>query len=421
MAGNTGIGLVIKFDTAGNIVWKTYLPDSGAIKTIIAFDDTSYLCAGFSISGGTADVLLARLNWDGSVLWKQYFGGSRSDYGVDIVKTTDGGFAVLGTTYATDGQVTGAAPLSNYETNAWVFKIDPAGNLLWQKSLDYLDSTFSDEGKRILVANDDQLMVFTFPATYLIEQASGNTSFFNYSYNGMPGMIAPTAATVCKAYNDGAYLFAYDNSPAVMLAGVKKIAPGGTLLSIDTIGYSQNMQIGTGLHGMIPLPGDEYISAGYIVGRDMIGDGDPGFIDAYIYNSGNKQVTSFGGDYNDHFSSVKLLPGGDAFIAVGYSNGHYSSISGGSIQYTSDIWVVKMAGAVVAHTWTGAVSSAWEDPQNWNSNTVPGMNAAVIIPAAVVNFPEISSDANCYSIRVDPSATLLIKTGIKLNVNGKNN
>jgi hypothetical protein len=41
------------------------------------------------------------------------------------------------------------------------------------------------------------------------------------------------------------------------------------------------------------------------------------------------------------------------------------------------------------------------------------------VPAAVPNYPEINTNAGCYSIHIDPSATLLVKAGFKLNVAGK--
>ena len=81
----------------------------------------------------------------------------------------------------------------------------------------------------------------------------------------------------------------------------------------------------------------------------------------------------------------------------------------------------KIAGPAVPSVWTGAVSVAWENPLNWNTNKVPDINTAVIIPATVPNFPEINSNADCYSIHAAPSATVLVRDGFKLNVTGKAN
>lgn len=44
-------------------------------------------------------------------------------------------------------------------------------------------------------------------------------------------------------------------------------------------------------------------------------------------------------------------------------------------------------------TWTGAVSSAWREPGNWNSGTVPDSISAVIIPGGTDFVPVIASDS----------------------------
>ena len=212
-------GLVMKVNNLGEgqVVWKTYITNCFAVNTVIAFDDTSYLCVGTGVSAdtttgnhwGSSDVVLTRINRDGVILWKKYYGGSKSDGGDDIVKTTDGGFAVVSTTYSTDGQVTATNPLASTERNTWVFKIDPSGNLLWQKSLDYPGRNASGDGERILIADDQQLFVLAnYNKGYLIDQGSGAVSFFPYSVNGNPGVISSVSA-MCKSYEGDAYFFLY--------------------------------------------------------------------------------------------------------------------------------------------------------------------------------------------------------------------
>ncbi len=70
--------------------------------------------------------------------------------------------------------------------------------------------------------------------------------------------------------------------------------------------------------------------------------------------------------------------------------------------------------------WTGAVSTAWEDPMNWSNGLVPDINTVVTIPSVVPRYPEVSSNAACYRISVMPSASVLVKTGFKLKVVAKN-
>lgn len=352
VAGKTTIGLLTKFDNAGNIVWKTYVPNTWNFQTIIPFDDTSYICVGSGVSidtaagnhWGTTDVVLARLNGNGTVLWKKYYGGSKGDNGVDVIKTTDGGFAVLANTNSTDGQLTGAAPLSGFESNAWVFKINTAGGLLWQKSLDYLDSTFFDKGNRILIANNQQLMVYAPPGAYLVDQNSGAATDFT-NMNAALYNTTSIGVAICRTYNNDGYLAVSSDWVTVEPIGsgmlsviyVKHIADDGLLISVDTI-TGPVMPTYAGPCGIIAMPGGGYICAG---GIDVPAAGEPApeYTNGYIYNSYTKQFLYFGNQHSDYFNSVKLLPGAEAMIGVGYANGYSSDIGA---TYTSDMWAVKI-------------------------------------------------------------------------------
>lgn len=66
--------------------------------------------------------------------------------------------------------------------------------------------------------------------------------------------------------------------------------------------------------------------------------------------------------------------------------------------------------------WTGAVSTAWEDPLNWSSAAVPDGNSNVTINTGVPNYPVVNSNAVCRSLKIQPGATFLVKTGFKLQV-----
>lgn len=70
-------------------------------------------------------------------------------------------------------------------------------------------------------------------------------------------------------------------------------------------------------------------------------------------------------------------------------------------------------------TWNGSVSSAWENPANWNCNAVPDENVDVIINAGVPNYPQVNSlNASCRSLTTKPSSTVNIAAGMKLKITG---
>lgn len=69
-------------------------------------------------------------------------------------------------------------------------------------------------------------------------------------------------------------------------------------------------------------------------------------------------------------------------------------------------------------TWTGAVSTAWEDSRNWNCGIVPAQYTDVLVGTAP-NFPVVNADAVCHSLITSPGASVIVKSGFKLNIVGQ--
>ncbi|MEO6231881.1 MAG: hypothetical protein ABJB11_14875 [Ferruginibacter sp.] len=67
----------------------------------------------------------------------------------------------------------------------------------------------------------------------------------------------------------------------------------------------------------------------------------------------------------------------------------------------------------IANSWTGAVSSAWENAANWGCGVVPDANTDVIINSGTV---VVNSNASCKSLKVNPGASVTVSTGFKLTV-----
>jgi hypothetical protein len=68
--------------------------------------------------------------------------------------------------------------------------------------------------------------------------------------------------------------------------------------------------------------------------------------------------------------------------------------------------------------WTGAVSTAYHNPANWNNNTVPGSGDNVTIPAGVPNMPLLSTSAAAGSVTVAAGAALTVASGGALSLSG---
>ncbi|MES2850950.1 MAG: right-handed parallel beta-helix repeat-containing protein [Bacteroidota bacterium] len=63
--------------------------------------------------------------------------------------------------------------------------------------------------------------------------------------------------------------------------------------------------------------------------------------------------------------------------------------------------------------WTGSVSSAWEDPQNWSCGILPDENTDVLINTGVVS---LSSNVTVRSVSLSNNASLLVSPGYNLSV-----
>jgi len=77
--------------------------------------------------------------------------------------------------------------------------------------------------------------------------------------------------------------------------------------------------------------------------------------------------------------------------------------------------------AIYDNKWTGTVSTAWENPANWNCGMIPNATTDVTIPTGLNNYPVINSAAICRRIKQQPNTSVLVKTGFSLTLAGPPN
>lgn len=80
---------------------------------------------------GLADIWLAKVNGEGTVLWSKCYGGSGGDYLLSMLLTDDGGALLLGQTESFDGDVVGNHGMND----GWVVKVSNDGTIEWKKCL----------------------------------------------------------------------------------------------------------------------------------------------------------------------------------------------------------------------------------------------------------------------------------------------
>lgn len=145
---------------------------------------------------------------------------------------------------------------------------------------------------------------------------------------------------------------------------------------------------------------------------------------------GDPEIYSGGGD--DGYSSFNLngqpviYPGGkdDGYAITNFQGTQPYIYEGGS----DDGY--EMVSLFVPFTWTGAVGTGWNVPENWNSNVVPTHNRPTIIPAGVPNYPSVNAglfsigkkyhQADFYSgeLLVRPGAELLTRINCEVFLHG---
>ena len=81
----------------------------------------------------------------------------------------------------------------------------------------------------------------------------------------------------------------------------------------------------------------------------------------------------------------------------------------------NDNWTITDDGKTEQIIWTGANSTDWNDPGNWDTNTVPTQNENVIL-ANVANAPIINTDENHIVNKLINNQTLSISTNSSLTV-----
>lgn len=136
--------LVMRLDSMGQYLWgKTYGGMSNESLVVVReTPDGGFLLGGDSASApgnsktsplyGGLDCWIVKIDAQGVKQWDRSYGGTGQDQVGDLVVLSDGGFVVGATSNSTDGNK--RAPLYGV-TNAWIFRCDAQGNVLWEQTL----------------------------------------------------------------------------------------------------------------------------------------------------------------------------------------------------------------------------------------------------------------------------------------------
>ena len=119
---------LIRIDSLGNELWnKTYGGVDGDYgQSIDQTSDLGYIITGetFSYGAGDGDVQLIKTDCNGTLLWSKTYGGRLKDFGTTVLQLEDKGYLIVGGTYN----------YGMGECDIWVIKTDEHGNKIWDKT-----------------------------------------------------------------------------------------------------------------------------------------------------------------------------------------------------------------------------------------------------------------------------------------------
>jgi hypothetical protein len=151
-----------KIDGNGNLEWRKFFGGTNNDRSfgVVNAHDGGYVLAGasesddFDISNpkGSYDFWAVKVDKNGTMVWESSFGGTGIDQAQDILATPDGGYVIVGNTFSSDNQVT----KNNGQSDVWLVKIDDDGQLLWQKSF---GGAGFDAAHSVRLCSDEGLLV----------------------------------------------------------------------------------------------------------------------------------------------------------------------------------------------------------------------------------------------------------------------
>ena len=388
---------------------------------VVQLADGSYVVVGSTLSfaAGSFDVWVTRLDENGAPLWQRTYGGTDFESAFSVIASGDGG--VVFTAFIGAGSFGGAAQ------DAWVVRLDAAGDIVWQKI--FTESGFDQiRAVKLLPDGGFALAGFTSPAFAPIDllvirvDSAGNTiweKFYPATGSGQGMVVAADGHLLVTGLTDDSpsdlYLTKIDSSTGAVI-WANQYGGAGSERGND----------------LVELPGGSIVVSGR---TSSFGAGDD---DAWVIRTDStgqlEWEVSFGGSGNDSASGIEfidrdiVIAGSDDFNSLGGSNfGWMARLDaqtgnliwrrsiGGMHRFNTALGldITLDGGAVVvgtANTGTtlprvgdiyvakfDSIGTVLSCPDLENAPVVSAATSATVIPLALaaINFPlgEIASDA----------------------------
>jgi len=317
---------VVKLDANGNLQWTKTIggKDADGGSSLIQTSDGGYVIAGttFSFGAGGGDIYVVKLDANGNLQWTKTIGGPGDEAGASLIQTSDGGYAIAGTTFSF-----GAGGRDIY-----VVKLDANGNLQWTKTI---GGPESEEGYSLIQTSDGGYVIAgstnSFSAgkddVYVVKlDANGNLQWTKT----IGGPKIEAGFSLIQTSDGGYAITGFTTSFGAGEADVYivKLDANGNLQWTKTIGGPES-EIGTSL---IQTSDGGYAIAGY---TKSFGAGSGDVCVVKLDANGNLQWTKTIGAKNKNYSKSSLIQTSDGGYAIA---GHTESFGAGEW----DVYLVKL-------------------------------------------------------------------------------
>jgi hypothetical protein len=354
-------GWVFKINSEGEILWTKCFGGSSEEQFRSGFEtsDGDYIIGGYSSSSdydvtinyGLYDIWIIRIDSEGELIWEKSFGGSSLDRLSHLEPTFDGGFILCGVSLSQDGDLQD----NNGGFDSWVAKIDPMGNIEWQKNYggDNSDQAYmikqTDDGGYILLNssssdNGDVLVANGSSDIWVLKLNSVGDILWQSSIGGSGWDAGYTIfETIDGGYLIGGLTDSNDGDlNSNFLSGnsglTVKLSAEGNLNSVFVIGGSEHESL-----SYIGSEDSNYLLAGATYSNDGNILDNNGQSDLWVIkvNDSFEVLWSrcYGGSQLDYFDHMLKLTDGYLLVGETYSNdGDVSGNHGGT-----DVWVLKLS------------------------------------------------------------------------------
>jgi len=297
---------ILKLDNSGNIEWEKNYGGTGvdACQSIIKANDGGYILVGSTSSysmdvdgnhGGT-DAWVFKINDSGEIVWQKCYGGNNTDGVRGISLTNDGNYLIAGGSISLDGDLTE----NHGDADVWILKISTTGSIIWQKSL---GGTEYDGACSVIETTDNGYIVSG--SSY----SSDGDASINHGGSDIWVVKLDESRNIVWEKSLGDTAFEWSGT-------ILKTIDGGYILSVSTNSLTGDIQ---GNHGDRDIWIIKLTDDGEMMWQKCLG----------------------GTDFDYAYTMIRTNDGGYIFASRSSSN-NYDVTNNHSSLSNSDLWLVKL-------------------------------------------------------------------------------